>query len=262
MDIVKDFNELRGWFCYNLSYSDGSDGIEQFWFKDFYEFRYYSNKYFFKKLKEEYEHQIRDVNSIFPFNLLQDIMEDCEYQYEFSTMTVKRVMQERLSERENKVLELRYGRNYTLEDTGKELGVTRERIRQVEAKAIRKLRHPTILRSMSVVPYDKYQSLLYENEIMKKCLEDNQNENLKSLGSGEITLEKLDIYSKPIEYLEISIRTFNCLRRKGIRTVKDIVDYAEEHNGNLGEIRNLGRKSVLEIDGKLKMFGIDTKINV
>lgn len=221
-----------------------------------------------KKLKEEYEHQIRDVNSIFPFNLLQDIMEDYEYQYEFSTMTVKRVMQERLSERENKVLELRYGRNFTLEDIGKEFGVTRERIRQVEAKAIRKLRHPTTLRSMSVVPYDKYQSLLYENEIMKKSLEDNQkvideqNENFKSLGIGEITLEKNDIYSKPIEYLELSVRSFNCLRRKGIRTVKDIVDYAKEHNGNLGEIRNLGRKSAFEIDSKLTMLGIDAKINV
>ncbi len=53
---------------------------------------------------------------------------------------------EELSERERKVLEMRFGlldgRNRTLEEVGNEFGVTRERIRQIEAKALRKLRHP------------------------------------------------------------------------------------------------------------------------
>lgn len=52
-----------------------------------------------------------------------------------------------LSEREQKVLKLRFGledgRPRTLEEVGKEFNVTRERIRQIEAKAIRKLRHPS-----------------------------------------------------------------------------------------------------------------------
>lgn len=60
-----------------------------------------------------------------------------------------------LSERERKVLELRFGlvdgTSHTLEEVGLEFGVTRERIRQIEAKALRKLRHP--LRSRKLRDY-------------------------------------------------------------------------------------------------------------
>jgi RNA polymerase primary sigma factor len=52
-----------------------------------------------------------------------------------------------LTTRERKVLELRFGlddgRSRTLEEVGREFRVTRERVRQIEAKALRKLRHPS-----------------------------------------------------------------------------------------------------------------------
>ena len=57
-----------------------------------------------------------------------------------------------LTEREQKVLKLRFGledgRARTLEEVGKEFKVTRERIRQIEAKALRKLRHPSRIRKL------------------------------------------------------------------------------------------------------------------
>jgi RNA polymerase primary sigma factor len=57
-----------------------------------------------------------------------------------------------LTERERQVLELRFGIGdgfaRTLEEVGKQFKVTRERIRQIEAKALRKMRHPTRIRQL------------------------------------------------------------------------------------------------------------------
>jgi RNA polymerase primary sigma factor len=84
---------------------------------------------------------------------LGDFIEDTNTQIpvDFATMEglrkiVKDVL-ESLTPREAKVLRMRFGidmnTDHTLEEVGKQFDVTRERIRQIEAKALRKLRHPS-----------------------------------------------------------------------------------------------------------------------
>jgi RNA polymerase sigma factor (sigma-70 family) len=74
-------------------------------------------------------------------------------------MVYKKEIQEKVSEvlesltpREEKIIELRYGlkgrHNYTLEETGALFDITRDRVRQIEAKALRKLRHPSRMKML------------------------------------------------------------------------------------------------------------------
>ncbi|EKD70234.1 MAG: hypothetical protein ACD_46C00590G0001, partial [uncultured bacterium] len=84
---------------------------------------------------------------------LGDFIEDTnlESPVDFATNSgLREAMREVLSSltpREAKVLRMRFGidmnTDHTLEEVGKQFDVTRERIRQIEAKALRKLRHPT-----------------------------------------------------------------------------------------------------------------------
>lgn len=80
---------------------------------------------------------VRDINAMTPEEYATN---------EILKEEIKSVL-ETLQEREQEVLELRFGlidgTSHTLEEVGKKFNVTRERIRQIEAKALRKLRHPS-----------------------------------------------------------------------------------------------------------------------
>ena len=81
-----------------------------------------------------------------------------------------------LTERERRVLSLRFGLidgySRTLEEVGKQFKVTRERIRQIEAKALRKMRHPTRIRQLTGF-FDAEQPDNAQN-LLKKAIRDNE----------------------------------------------------------------------------------------
>ena len=57
----------------------------------------------------------------------------------------------------------------------------------------------------------------------------------------------------PIENLDLTVRSYNCLKRAGIQTVQELINMPNEE---IEKIRNLGRKSLREINGKLAEYGI------
>jgi RNA polymerase primary sigma factor len=127
-----------------------------------------------EELAEELDmppHQINTINRVAqrPLSLempigeeedghLEDFIEDEQTPAPLDT-AIDRVLQEKVSKvltsltpREGRVIQLRFGlkdgRAHTLDEVGRKFGVTRERIRQIEAKALRKLRHPRHTRKL------------------------------------------------------------------------------------------------------------------
>lgn len=139
-----------------------------------------------------------------------------------------------LTEKEKTILVSRFGLDYgtprTLEEVGKILGVTREHIRQLEAKALRKMRTPSRL--------CKLPALFGFIPPMAP---------VKDFGH-------LDPHSK-IEDLGLTVRAYNCLKRFAhIDTIDDILDYPKE---DWPKIKNLGRKALEEVVEKMHFAGYE-----
>ena len=220
------------------------------------------------------------VEETYPYNLLDEIFQD---QIVWVDDDDHRAGLDRalhsLSERECEVLLYRFKDKMKLDDIGKVYGVMRERIRQIEAKAIRKLRHPS--RQAMIVHGAEGASIYYglkdyeaQLNSREKELKDREERLLSILERfkamyDEIHPEEKDcsdkaensqedsIMNKDIGDVELdfTVRSLNCLRRSGIHTVSELCKYVE--NGNLAHTRNLGRKSMDEILRKLQAIGKD-----
>ena len=163
-----------------------------------------------------------------------------------------------LSERERTVLKYRFVDLMTYEEVGKLYNITRERIRQVEAKALRKLRHPSrakylkcgvsgIIEDIRTDYFNKFADL--ESRLLELC-----ERNGKPVDNE---LRKKYAQTK-IEDMDLSVRSYNCLKRAGI---DDLQQLAKLSYNDLAGIRNLGRKCVGEIIERLKEYGYDIRQN-
>lgn len=167
----------------------------------------------------------------------------------------------KLSEREQKVIELRFKDRFTLDECGRLLDVTRERVRQIEAKAIRKLRHPAYRRfykygiSEVIKETEKYQkeiTNLYEKKKEAEELKATLDANERYLFAHGVLLDG----GAEIEELGLSIRPYNCLKRAGVGTIEELTN---KTRGELMEIRNMGLGSLKEIELRLAERGMGLK---
>lgn len=206
-----------------------------------------------------------DITSFYPWNLAYEVMVGngvptksadaaCNAVYRVYVPALQEAIAE-LTDREQKVLEMRYKHGMLLEQCGYRLGVTRERIRQVEAKAIRKLRHPRFRKHYLLDTLNK----AFEINAEKDRLERENNQlvaRLNALGdkiAGEKKAQELQI---DIDELELSVRSYNCLKRAGINTLEDLSHMTID---NLMLVRNLGKRSMCEVVDKAKEYGVIIK---
>ncbi|HHZ17366.1 MAG TPA: DNA-directed RNA polymerase subunit alpha [Peptococcaceae bacterium] len=83
----------------------------------------------------------------------------------------------------------------------------------------------------------------------------------EKIGDVEIMVEKEEeerdkILDMSIEELDFSVRSYNCLKRAGINTVGELIQKTEEE---MMKVRNLGKKSLEEVDDKLKSLGLSLR---
>lgn len=181
----------------------------------------------------------KKAKKTYPYNLLAQMFGSEGVTTDFSVTKelisdLDQLLDKYLTEPESYILRLRYINELKLEDIANLRDVTRERIRQIEAKALRRLRHVVYTQSLS----------------LSKQISNKKNE-MKSLESQiqQIRDTMSDVLehpsNTPIEELPLSVREFNGLKRAGVNNVHDILEAI--NNIKIMGIRQLGPGSINNI---------------
>lgn len=174
--------------------------------------------------------------------------EECFYGLNKDQMHGLRIALESLYEREQDVLRCRYEEYKTLEETGMQLNLSKERVDHITKKVIAKLREPSRLAYFR----DGYNSTLGKIAQKKK----QAAEIRASLEKNETVIRMADI---DISDCGFSTRTYNCLARNHHDTLADVAMTAALEPKKFLRMRNLGRKSFIEIIETLEKYGLDCR---
>jgi len=179
------------------------------------------------------------------------------------------------TDREMMIFNLRYKNYYTLDQIANEIGVTKERIRQILAKAVRKLMKPNIFNHL--IECETKLEMLNAEETSRIRAELKKEMSIEV--AMDIVAEKFGFESKEaleeclnnsyhfgnnvldmtIDELNLTVRSYNCLKRRRVNTVGELVDYTLE---DLMGFRNMGRKSIREVVEKIHNLGLTFKDEV
>lgn len=170
---------------------------------------------------------------------------------EYWEVSIAYVVSAWLTKREADIVKLRYQQGMTYDSIGKIYGVTRERVRQIEHKALRKIRHPSCWR------YIQYGITEVVDAIKEAAFDEGYQKGVQfgyKKAIADANANRLQYGDLKLEDLELSVRSHNCMRRAGVKCAMDIVDMGYH---NLIKVQNLGKRSYDEIIEKLKEFGYD-----
>ena len=170
-----------------------------------------------------------------------------------------------LSDKEQAFIRGYYEEDKSLEEVGQGYGLTRERVRQVLAKSVRKLRHPARLKLIQygLEGYEHMTANRKRREQLEaedRELDEMEQEIARRRAFLECSYplpQKTDnTGATPVDMLGLTVRSYNCLKRNNCNTLDDVCKAAKD--GELLKIRNLGRKSLAEILGVVReMSGED-----
>lgn len=251
----------------------GEDGIKQHYmllYRDSYEGFVRAGKY--------YPHIGGKHMSPWPYNLVDEVLA-----YDFSSGIPFVLTEEQetgldmalntLPERTRALLLKYYRDGVDHEKCAREYGVTRERIRQIITKGVRTLRHPSRVNlilygpdaaaEMNVIKEHKRDVETAKSEIEALSNEINRLREDVISTTNDSQLQIGDIASvtdaMELEDLDFSVRTYNCLHRARLSNCSKIM--AAARSGELPKIRNLGRKSLLEIVTKMQTLGYEISVD-
>lgn len=200
-----------------------------------------------------------NYESPYPYNLLEDINNGTPIESVIKQDNIDglNVAMKTLTEREEKCVTLYYQEGKALDEIAQSMKLTRERIRQIIAKALRKLRHPSRSR-MIFMGLEGSEDL--KKELISRMIElDKREAELleretrfeKKVGEAELAelreIARKKIINKPIEELELSVRSFNCLKRNGINHISELIEKLNNNPVDVYMMHNLGKKSYEEI---------------
>jgi len=201
--------------------------------------------------KKEYPENL--LAQVFVNGLPTDLPDDI-------TLVLEYIIQKTLTEREGRVLDMRYKRYMTMAAIGEEYGLRAERIRQIEAKAVRKLRHPSRSRYI-LMGMEGYINYLRDTAVDER-LREYKNEiislekKIAELTDTDYEEEKNELENAPLAELDLSVRTFNILYRAGYSTVKELLDADAE---KIVSLPNLGLKNFSDLIDVLSEKGFGWK---
>ena len=172
----------------------------------------------------------KDVKEYYPLNLLSEVLEGTEG-YTMWDFSVGDFLTEidYLESKIHRVLELRYQYGMTLEDAGFQLGYTRERVRQLQALGVSKLRRRLMSGACKVVKQNEYTVLLHKyNDLCERY-----NTLVKDMPKSDDTMPLLVKHcTDRVESLDFSVRTRNCLLRANLITLSDVINFDKDPDKN------------------------------